>query len=588
MKDKIKELIQKSLKSLKIDLEKEEISVEIPADALHGDYSSNIAMQLAKKVGKNPRTLAQEIVDSIEKDSDVDKIEVAGAGFVNFYVSEEYLLKIVSGIDEGFGRNSLYKGKRILIEHTSPNPTKAFHLGHLKNNVTGLSISYLFEAMGAEVIRDCIDNNRGIAIAKLMWAYVVYAHKKNTKVKFDINYWFENTHDWKTPESENMDKGDFVSYYYVKGAEDFAESKYEEEMRQLARDWESEDVRVLKLWKIIQNWVWQGFEQVLKRVGGWQFDKIWHESDIYKKGKQHVERGIKEGVFKKLEDGAVVTDFKKQFNLPDTILLKNDGTSLYITQDLELTYLKHSTFNPDEKYWVIGPEQSLAMKQMFAACSQLGFGAYESFHHIAYGFISIKGKNGAEKMSSRLGNEVRINQLIDKAKKDLEKYISSELSHSEIDLVTEKVAIAAIKYSLLRVNRLQDMVFDYETTISLEGDSGAYLMYAYTRAKAILDQAIINEKSSLSFSNEFELSLAKHIAKFPGIVESAGLNLAPNYICEYIYDLAKSFNKFYSECPVLNADSEEERNLRLLLTQATAQVLKNGLKLLGIQTVDKM
>jgi arginyl-tRNA synthetase len=600
MKEEIIESLKKSIKEYtrkEFGFDDFEPEFEIPNDPSHGDLSTNVAMKLAGRVGKNPREMAQALssqLSAISKDF-IDQVEVAGPGFVNFKFKQASFKNVIHEIlkkRETFGESEMAKGKSILIEHTSPNPTKAYHLGHLKNTVTGLSVSYLHEAVGYKVIRDCIDNNRGISVARVMWGYLKFARRDKKEDFTDINYWFDHKEEWLTPQEINIDSGMFVDGLYFKASEDFKNPEVEEKVRQLVVDWEAEDPKNWELWKLTQKWVWEGYEKVLKRINAWKFDKIWHEHELYKKGKEHVYRGVEEGIFKKLEDGAVLTDLKKDFNLPDTILIKKDGTSLYITQDLELSYLKRETFKVDEMMWCIGPEQSLAMKQMFAACSQLGFGKYEDYHHLAYGFILVKGKSGnPEKMSSRAGNVVYVNQLIDRAKEDIKKYIkNTKISAEEIEEISEKVAIGAIKYGLLKVNRLQDMVFDYEETIALEGNSGPYIMYTYARAKSVLGQAEskLTDFDNLVFNNEQEIEVLKKLGEFSDTVKDAATSYAPNRVATYIYELSQIFNRFYNTLSILNAETEAEKISRLALTEATSIVLKNGLNLLGIETVEKM
>ncbi len=605
VKSQIEEKLKEIIKSLGVS---DVIpSLEIPKDNTNGDYASNVAMQLTKVLKKNPMEIAEEISSQLTSTSLsagsasslqlVDKIEVAKPGFINFHISKDYYKDVIKEIlesKEEYGKSDSEKGRTWLIEHTSPNPNKEYHLGHLKNTVTGLSVSYLIEALGAKVYRDCIDNNRGIAIAKLMWGYLKF-ERKDENTPIDLAYWHEHQNEWFTPEEKNLTPGKFVDKIYVLGSDDFKKDpNVEEVVRKFVVDWEAEDPKNHALWKKTQEWVWKGYEQSLNRVDGWKFDKIWHESEIYKKGKEHVYRGLEEGIFKKLEDGAIITDLKKDFGLTDTVLIKKDGTALYITQDLELSYLKRKEFNPDEMVWIIGPEQSLAMKQMFAACSQLGFGKYEDYHHIPYGFILVKGKDGKpEKMSSRNGTQISVNDLIDQAKAEIKKLITTEdLSDNEKEEISEKVAIGAIKYSLLKVNRLQDMVFDFATSISLEGDSGPYLLYTYTRAKSVLRQA--NELGKFEYENNnvlndsVEVDLIKHLYAFKSTIIDAAKNYAPNAIALYLYELAQKYNKFYNSLSILKAENEELKQSRLALTSATAQVLKNGLNLLGIETVERM
>ncbi|MDQ6986154.1 MAG: arginine--tRNA ligase, partial [Candidatus Dojkabacteria bacterium] len=571
-----------------------EIFLEIPKDNTHGDYATNIAMQIVKKLGKNPREIASEIVENINSDL-VDKAEVAGPGFINFFVNTDIYTSVVREIlekRENFGKSEIKKGKTVLIEHTSPNPNKEFHIGHLKTNVIGISTARIFEAVGAKVYRDCIDNNRGIAIARLMWGYLEFA-KKDDSLPTDLNYWFDNKEKWNTPESANTEPGRFVDQLYTKATEPFKnDPEVEKAVRKMVIDWESEDEKNWALWELTQKWVWEGYRNILTRIDGLDFDKVWHEHELYKNGKKHVERGLKEGIFKKLDDGAVITDFNKFDGITDTVLIKNDGTSLYITQDLELTYRKREEFHPDEMYWVIGPEQSLAMKQMFKACSQLGFGEYEDYHHIPYGFILAKGADGnAKKMSSRDGTSEHVSDLIECAKKEISKFLEErDFDDSEKDNIAETIAIGAIKYALLSVNRVSDQVFDFNTTISFEGNSAPYIIYSYARANSVLNKAgnIDFDSVKFKYETEEELDLLKHLKNFSNEIISASVEYAPNYIANYVYELAQKFNKFYRENQILNAETNEQKVSRLALAKATARVVKNGLYLLGIKTVEKM
>ncbi len=589
-----KEILNSKLKEVYPDIE---FSLEVPKDKSHGDLSTNIALILSKSLKRNPLDIANEVKDKLEqfKLEFSNSISVVNPGFINFKFKDEIYFNVVKDIltlKDKYGSNNILKGKTVLIEHTSPNPNKEFHLGHLKNNVTGLSISYILEACGAKVFRDCIDNNRGIAIARLMYGYLAHA-KKDNSLPTSLEYWFEHKDQWLTPTEANKSPGKFVDELYTKGSIDFKESKEVEEfVRKLVVDWENEDIKNLELWKLTQEWVWEGYRQSLGRVKGWKFDKIWHESDIYKKGKEHVQRGLELGIFKKLDDGAILTNLK-EFKLADTILIKNDGTSLYITQDLELTSLKRKEFNPDEMYWVIGPEQSLAMKQMFAVCSQLGFGEYSDYHHIPYGFILVRDKEGnPTKMSSRSGNQHSVNDLIDKASEKIRGYITTDLTDKEREEVSEKLAVASIKYSLLKVNRIQDQIFDLNTSIALEGDSAVYILYSNTRILSLIQKSNIDvnliDNTNLKYVNDIELELIKYLSQFPDTLINSYTTYSPNDITNFIFNLSQSFNKYYNEVNILKEEDKLLKDSRILLLKAINIVFENSFKLLGIESVGRM
>jgi arginyl-tRNA synthetase len=613
-KIEIKKSIEEALDSL--GYEKVDFDIEIPKDTTHGDLSTNIAMKLAKSLSKNPMEVAENIITNYKlritnEEGIIKDIAVAKPGFINFTFSDEYLRNALGEVlkeKDNFGNSEENKGKTFLIEHTSPNPNKEFHLGHLKNNVTGLAVSYLFEAVGTKVFRDAIDNNRGIAIAKLMWGYLKFG-KKDGSVNTDVVYWLNHQDEWHTPETLPAAKGKpdrLMDLMYTKASDDFKNSEeVESEVRQLVLDWENFDAGVetsdkhkatWALWEKTQEWVWKGYERSIGRVNGFKFDKIWHEHELYKKGREHILKGLEMGVFKKTEDGAVVSDLSKEFKIPDTILIKKDGTSLYITQDIELTKLKRETFNPDEMFWVIGPEQSLAMKQMFAVCSQLGFGKYEDYHHLPYGFVSIRKPDGkVSKMSSRDGTAIYVDDLIDQAKDKIKEEVRKKKEEEIEDSIIETIAIGAIKYALLKVSRTTDQVFDFDTTVSFEGDSGPYVMYAYVRALKLLKSASYNEELGIrneelkeSVLQDEERLLIKKILNFPETVKEAAKTYAPNLICLYVYDLAQTFSSFYANCRVVDEPEQDLKNARLQLVLATSVTLKNALKLVGIQVVEKM
>ncbi len=622
----VKEEIKKAILFATKDFDLGELSfvVEHPGDETKGDYATNVAMVgfrtsppavIPAKAGiytdgsriesgmtggggsyNSPRELAEKIKESLDKDENlkkiVDKIEIAGParlpdgqGFINFWLKKDYLLTELSEIlkaGDDYGKTEWAKGKTFEVEHTSPNPNKAMHLGHLRNNVTGMAIANLFEAGGAKVIRDAVDNNRGIAIAKLMWGYLKFAKKDGDEGK-DIEYWFTHQDEWSTPDDLGLRPDRFVDEYYVKGSEDFKNKPVEEEVRQIVVDWEAEDKKTWALWKIVLDYSYAGQALTLARLGN-QWDRVWHEHEHYKEGKVWVEKGIKKGVFKVLPDGAVLTNLEK-FGLTDTIVIKSDGTALYITQDLALTALKRKTYKADKLYWVIGPEQSLDLKQMFAVCEQLGIGKVTDFTHIPYGYMSIKGQG---KMSSRAGNVVYIDQLLDMASEEIKKVTKKrDYSKAEEDETAEILGVGSVKYSILKVGRMTNMAFDLESSISFEGDSGPYLNYVYVRTLGVAKKA---GKTDLTIGNkdlnESETSLLRYLCRFPEIVTSAGEDMSPNIICSYLFELAQKFNIFYGQGPIVGSGVAEGR--RLALNKAVGRTIKNGLRLLGIKVVEKM
>ncbi len=604
-----------------------DFDLDFPENEAFGDFSCNVALQLKAQSSKlksisqnsNPRQIAEEIVKKLKEKnkqslaksefgnlkSIIDKIEVAGPGFINFWLKPDVLvdnLMQIASEKEKYGTSTIGKGKTWGIEHTSPNPNKAMHLGHLRNNVTGMAIANIAEASGYKVVRDCIDNDRGIAIAKLMWGYLKFA-KKDGKETEDIDYWFTHQNEWQTPEELKLRPDRFVDQLYVKGASDFETGKeIEEKVRKIVVDWEAKDEKTWVLWKKVLGYSYEGQELTLKRLGN-KWDKVWHEHEHYQAGKDLVELGLKKGVFKKSE-GAIVTDLTK-YKLPDTVVIKKDGTALYITQDLALTKLKKETFKADKLFWVIGPEQSLAMKQVFAVCEQLGIGKLADFVHLAYGYMSLKGQG---KMSSRLGNVIYIDELLDLAKAKVKKIMDgSDFKPAEMDKISESVGVGAVKYSILRVGRLQDMAFDINESVSIEGNSGPYLQYTVARTNSVLakSEAYVQGRSlhvEYSNLNGEELLVLRSLVRFSEVITVAAKTYSPNLLCNYLYDLAQKYNGFYNKHRIIegtrheaigNSGETSAQSLipsafRLALTAATGQVLKNGLKLLGMESPERM
>jgi len=562
-----------------------------PESLDHGDYTTNVALQVAKQLGKKPQEIAKHIAEELNKHASIHKAVVAGPGFVNIFLKQEFFadsLRQILEQKENFGRFTSKKLETWLIEHTAANPNKALHLGHLRNNVTAMAVSNMWEALGIRVVRDYVQNDRGIAIAKLMWGYLKFARKDQDTSKTDLQYWSTHKSEWQTPEDAHERPDRFVDRLYFAASQDFEKEEIEAHVRKLVLDWEAGEQSNRELWRMIIDWALAGQQMTMARLGS-KTDMFWFESEHYEKGKQYVQLGLERGIFKKLEDGAVLSSLES-YTIPDTIIQKRDGTSMYITQDIALTELKKKKFKAHKMFWTVGPEQSLALKQLFAICEQLGIGRREEFTHLAYGYMSIK---GAGKMSSRAGNVVYVDELIDQTKAELEKRIPAEKFNFENkDEALEQIALGAIKYSILKTNRLTDTSFDFETSLSFEGDSGPYLQYTYARAKSVIAKA-----SALGIVAEVRLphsdnggqtaELTRLLYRLPEVVERAGLEYAPNYLASFLLLIAQEFNSFYGNERI--ADLEDATApYKVALTAATAQVLHNGLTHLGIKTLEKM
>lgn len=588
MKDILQDSIKKALSSLGITAEA--AVLEHPAELAHGDYSTNVSLAYAKAAGKNPRALAEEIVAELlkEKPAGVEAVDIAGPGFINFRLSKEFFVQATKDIlsqKENFGKTKQFAGQVWAIEYASPNPNKAMHLGHLRNVLTGVSLCRIVEANGAKVIREMVDNNRGIAIAKLMWGYLVSAKKDGGRVT-DILYWSNHQDEWFGPEDMGMRPDRFVDELYVKGATEAENPETEKSVRDLVVRWEAKDAVVWKLWEKVLSYAYEGQKKTLARLGA-TFDYVWHEHEHYQEGKDFVSKGLAAGVFKKLDDGAVLSNLEGM-GLTDTVVVKKDGTALYITQDLALTDLKKKKHKADKMLWIIGPEQSLAMAQLFAICEQLGVGKREEFMHVPYGYMSIKGEG---KMSSRKGNVMYLDDVIDEAKEKIEAVMADRISGDALSSTAEIIAHSAIAFGILKAGRMTDMAFDLSDALRLEGDTGPYLDYSAVRALSVVEKAKKEGLADFNFApgESYAVSnLEKNLYRFPEVVERAGAELSPSTIANYLIELAANFNSFYASGQIIDMSDRNASLYKVALTEAFALAMRNGLYLLGIDVPEKM
>jgi len=552
-----------------------------------GDYSTSFAIKFWQNFGfKNPYEFARSLVGKLQKDRGlakiVSEIEVAGPSFINFWLDGKLLVRQSQEILKqggGYGNSSFLKGKKFLIEHTSPNIIKTLHVGHVRNNIIGMFLARLFGFLGAKTKMDCINNDRGIHIMKAVWAFQKY-------------------NDGRTPETEKMKPDHFVDQFYVRGAKEEENPAVKEEMHELLRKWEAKDKRVRQTWKKLTSWVHQGFSETYKNLGS-HHDKNWYESEFYEKGRKTVLQGLKKGVFKKLSDGAILSNLQ-DYKLPDTILLRADGTTMYHTQDLWLTQLKRKYLPGARYFWVVGPEQTLYLKQLYVMCEQMGIGKSQDYEHVSYGYVFLKGKG---KMSSRAGTIISadelLNMAVEKARETMNTAgIVKNLPEHEKQKITKLIGIGAVKYAMLKHARLSDIQFDLEETVGLEGDSGPYIQYVYARCKSVIEKAKRKpsfraqvegaQSAKLQDSvnlNGDELIILRWLTRFPEVLIKSAELLAPNLVCSYLFELCQKFNYFYQKNRIIGSESE---SFRLMLTKAVSQVIKNGLWLLGIEAPERM
>ncbi len=567
MKDVIAKTIQEALKKEKKDFTKEEIEkmIEVPPSIDMGDFAFP-CFSLAKIFRELPQKIAINLRKNIPKNPEgVYDIQTKGS-YINFFINRKVLaLQLIDRIlkeKENYQKQFLDKTFNTMVEFPSPNTNKPLHLGHLRNIVIGEGVSRILEFNGEKVIRANLNNDRGIHICKSMTAYKFYG--KN-----------------KTPTSEKKKSDHFVGDYYVLFNKKIKTNKeLEVAAHRMLQFWEKGDKEVLDLWKKMNSWALKGFKETYKKFGI-NHDVEYYESEIYQKGKEMVLEGLKDKIFKKQKDGSVIADLKKE-KLGEKVLLRMDGTSVYMTQDLYLAKLKFEKYKLDKSIYIVGNEQNYHFDVLFVLLKKLGF--EKEMRHLSYGMVNLP----EGKMKSREGTVVDADDIIEKVQELVKKELKSKskLSKRELEKRSLIIALAAIKYMLLKVDTKKDMIFNPKESISFEGDTGPYILYSYARASSILRKIKKPQKKDyFEELHEKEILLIKKLNEYSEIIKRAYETLNPSLIANYSYQLAQIFNEFYHVCPV--AKSEKE-NFRFSLVKSFRQVLKNSLNLIGIETLEEM
>jgi len=539
--------------------------VEVPPKDDMGDFAFP-CFGLAKKMKSNPMKIAEDLAEKFRKKlpKEISNVDFNGS-YVNFFVDKGILAKgvLVKVNKKEFGELKIGKAK-IGIEYPSPNTNKALHVGHLRNMAIGESVVRLVENAGNETFHLNLFNDRGILISKSMIGYEKFAKGK-------------------TPKSEGVKGDKFVGDLYVKFSKESA-AKPELEMgaKEKLRLWEEGNKETIALWKKLNDWGYAGMQETFDKFGLSPVDKNYYESEIYKEGRDIVERGLKKGLFKKRDDGAIIINLEDE-KLGEKVLLRSDGTSVYITQDLYLAEKKINDFKLDSSYYVVGSDQEYHFKVLFSILGKLGL--KKDWKHLSYGMVSLP----TGKMKSREGTAVSaddlINETTDIARKGIVERNTSKLSKGELDGRALKIALSAIKYALLKVDIHKGIVFNPLEALSFEGDTGPYLLYSYARASSIVRKVKSKKAVKILDLKDSEIKLLKKIDSFEEIVLKAYENLAPNLIANYSFELAQLFNEFYHSCPVMGSIEE---GFRLKLVGAFRITLKKSLNLLGISVLEEM
>lgn len=510
-------------------------------------------------------------------------------GFLNFVIKDSYWLDFIKKecIMEKFGFVDCDKSKTVLVEYSSPNTNKPLHLGHIRNNLLGYAVSEILKANGNNVVKVNLVNDRGIHICKSMLAWQLWGNGE-------------------TPESSGM-KGDLlVGKYYVmfdqhykEEIKDAIESGIEKEIAEkevplikaaqaMLKRWEDGDRKVRALWEMMNGWVYDGFDTTYKRLGV-NFDKMYYESDTYLLGKSIVDKGLATGALYRRDNGSVWCDLRED-GLDEKLLLRADGTSVYMTQDLGTAELRHEQFNPEKMIYVVGNEQNYHFDVLKLVLKKMNFDWYQSIFHLSYGMVELP----SGKMKSREGTVVDADDLMEEmfetAKQKSEELGKiEEFDTAERNALYHKLGMAALKYFILKVDPKKNMLFNPQESIDFAGNTGPFIQYTYTRIRSILRRA----DSSYQVSNklglhEKEKELIRCIYDFPSIIKEAGDNMSPALIANYVYDLARLYNQFYQELSVLKEENREIRDLRLAMSDFTSKILNNAMALLGIEMPERM
>lgn len=577
MKAQITELIHKTLKSL--DIEPGAFAVEHPEDFKNGDYSTNVAMAHAKKLSMNPRELAEKIAAELEKNKikEIEKIEIAGPGFINFYLTAEFFANQTAEVlreensAQNFGRNSILFGKKVMVEYTQPNPFKPFHIGHLMSNAIGESLSRIVEFSGAKTIRANYQGDIGPHVAK-----AIYGLMQNP-IPASI--------------TKASDQAQYIGECYVKGNDAYeSDANIKKEIDAINKKiYEKSDAEINKIYDWGRQVTLEAFEEIYKILDT-KFDYYFFESEVAPDGVKIVKENTPK-VFEE-SDGAIV--FKAEnYNpkLHTRVFITSQGLPTYETKELGLTKKKFELESPDISIVDTATEQADYMRVVMQAISVLYPELEGKLKHITHGMMRF----AQGKMSSRLGNVVTGESLLrDSKNMVLEKMADRDFSDVEKNSIAEMVGVAAIKYSILRSTVGSDIIFDFEKSISFEGDSGPYLQYTLVRANSVLEKA--KHPSGASASSLWQGSknadrevfeIEKYLYQFPEVVERALSEYEPHHIATYLIELASSFNSFYANNKIID-DTDESSPYKIALTNSFAKVMQNGLWLLGIKVPEKM
>ena len=584
----IRENIKTALSEI-FKLKTKNIELQQTKKEFDGDITL-VVFPLVKELKMSPKEIAEKVGDFLVNTNSAVSYNIV-SGFLNLSISDEYYLDFFNSIKDNleYGYSNINSEDAVMVEYSSPNTNKPLHLGHIRNNLLGYSMSEIYKASGKKVYKTQIINDRGIHICKSMIAWLDYGNGD-------------------TPESTNTKGDKFVGDYYIKfdkvykkEVEELIKSGSSEEeamqnasillrAKEMLIQWESGDKEVVELWKKMNSWVYEGFEETYKNLGV-DFDSYYYESDTYLLGKEFILSGLKSGVFYKKDDGSVWCDLTNE-GLDEKIVLRADGTAVYMTQDIGTAVQRVKDFPEiNSMVYTVGNEQDYHFKVLFLILKKLGFSWSENLFHLSYGMVDLPGG----KMKSREGTVVDADDLMEemtRTAKDVSQKLGKldGLSEDEKNNVFKTVGLGALKYYILKVDPKKRILFDPKESVDFQGNTASFIQYSYARIQSILSGInfeLIKNKYERQLDVK-EKDLIKQIDLFPSVISGAASSHNPALVANYVYDLVKSFNSFYQSLPILKSAFDDKKSFRVELSKLVGITIKNALSTLGIGVVDRM
>ncbi len=590
----IKGIISKAVSLAGFELESSTVELSPTKTLDHGHFASNVALMLSKKVGQNPRKVAQKIVEKLESNNIFEKVEIAGPGFINLFIEQNFYseccLSIINNLDEYLKSElSLKGGQKMIIEYSSPNIAKPLGVHHLLSTIIGDSVGKIYKRLGNEVISENYPGDIGTQFGKLIYAIKAWGNfniiKKdpiNELLKLYVRFHEKSeikSKDGSIQNSEGLPNSSFRSSREDQTLLNKARAEY--------KKFEEGDSENRKMWKQIVKWSMSDIQPLYDRLRI-SFDGVHGESFFEDKMGPIIEDGIKKGIFVKGVGGSLIMETNNP-DEPPAVVRKSDGTTLYLTRDLAQIAFFEKEYHPDLMVWAVDVAQSMHFRHRFEAAKKLGLSKAE-LKHVEFGRMQFKDA----RMSTRTGNMVRLTEVLDEAEKRsliLIQEKGADLSPAEQKELARIMGIGSVKYNILHQNRIQNMTFEWGKMLSFEGNSAPYLMYSVARAKSLIrkSEATIDEVGDyqLKLEDDIEMKLILSLMKYSEALKRAQEEFKPNHIANFLYSLAQDFNTFYSGLSILEAEDNLKQS-RLLLTSCVIKVMEDGLSLLGIEIPERM